>query len=204
MAAEKTIILIGGAPTTGKSTLARALSAHLGLPWISTDQIRAVMKSVARAEDFPHLHNATGHTAETFLTTFSVEDIARMEMEQGHDTWVGIKAFIEGDSTWRQGFIIEGVNILPALVARDFKDHKNIKPLFLVDDNEDRTRKVVFTRGLWDDADKYPDTHKEKEVQWALLFGRQLRAAADEYKYPVLEINKNDNDLKTALGLLGL
>lgn len=41
---QGTIILIGGAPTTGKTTLAKALSRVLGLPWISTDHIRAWMQ----------------------------------------------------------------------------------------------------------------------------------------------------------------
>ncbi len=39
--------LIGGAPTVGKSTIAAPLAAHLNLPWISTDRIRDIMRTVA-------------------------------------------------------------------------------------------------------------------------------------------------------------
>jgi len=46
------IILIGGAPTTGKSTIAMRLSEELHLPVISTDQIRTIIQSIAD----PHIH----------------------------------------------------------------------------------------------------------------------------------------------------
>ncbi len=38
------IILIGGAPTVGKTFIAKELSKKLFLPWISTDTIRSLMQ----------------------------------------------------------------------------------------------------------------------------------------------------------------
>jgi len=35
----KKIILIGGAPTAGKSYVAEKIAKELGIPWISTDTI---------------------------------------------------------------------------------------------------------------------------------------------------------------------
>lgn len=102
----RTIILIGGAPTTGKSTMAALVAKHLSLPWISTDQIRETMRIVARREDHPKLFNPEGYTAERFLTEFSAEQIANMEMEQGEAVWLGIKPFIEDDYMWKDGFVI--------------------------------------------------------------------------------------------------
>lgn len=88
---EKQIILIGGAPTMGKSTIAVLLSKHLGLPWISTDQIREIMRTVASRKDFPKLFNPEGYSAERFLTEFSAEQIVNMEMDEGEDVWLGVK-----------------------------------------------------------------------------------------------------------------
>jgi 2-phosphoglycerate kinase len=204
MADKKTIILIGGAPTVGKSTMAQALSARLGLPWISTDQIRSIMRAVAHKEDYPELFNSVGFTAEEFLTRFSAEDIARMERIQSIDTWVGIKAFIEEDFTWRSGFIIEGVNILPEMVKKDFGDNENVRALFLVDEDFERTRNVVFTRGLWDDAHLYPDHLKAKEVEWVLLFSQNLKAEAQQYGYAIIDITKSETDAEAALKALDL
>lgn len=88
---KRKVILIGGAPTTGKSTMASLLAKHFNLPWISTDQIRDVMRLVASREKYPKLFNPEGYNAEKFLTEFSAEEIARMEFEQGEAAWIGIK-----------------------------------------------------------------------------------------------------------------
>ena len=169
---DRNIVLIGGAPTTGKSTMADLMAKHFGIPWISTDQIREIMRTTASKKDFPILFYTKDYTAERFLTEFSAEQIVKLEMEQGEEVWAGVKVLIEEDYTWKVGFVIEGEDILPHLVARDFKNDKHIRSVFLVDEDADRIRDVVFTRGLWDDAHTYPDDVKEKEVEWALLFSQ--------------------------------
>lgn len=200
---NKDIILLGGAPTTGKSTIAELLSKHLGIPWISTDQIRETMRTVADRKKFPKLFNPEGYDAERFLTEFSAEQIAVMELEQGEAVWPGIKKLIEDDYTWEKGFIIEGVALLPDLVAKNFKDNTHIKAVFLVDEDADRIRNVVFTRGFWDDANSYSDEVKEKEVEWVLLFSHKLKAEAGKYGYQSIEVTKNNNDLQAVLKALG-
>ena len=198
---KKQIILIGGAPTSGKSTIARRLSKHLDLPWISTDQIRDTMRLVADKEQYPDLFNG-GLDAETFLNSFSAAEIVNKEAAQSKAAWIGIKAFIEEDYTWPQGFIVEGVNILPDLYIADFKDRHNIKAVFLIDRDRDRMRKVVFERGLWGNAKDYPDYVKEKEIEWAALFGQQLEASARKHGLPVIEVHKNHEDINQVLKAL--
>lgn len=200
---QKLIILIGGAPTTGKSTVARLVAKHLNIPWISTDQIREVMQAVADRKTFPKLFNPEGYNAERFLTEFSAEQIAQMEMDQGDLVWIGVKKVIE-QNTWEDGFVIEGVNILPHLVAKDFGGNADVKAVFLVDEDADRMREVVFTRGLWDDAHTYSDSVKEKEVEWASLFSHKLKAEVEKYGYPWIEVKKNENDLQAVLKVLEL
>lgn len=199
---ERNIILIGGAPTAGKSTMARLLSERLGIPWISTDQIRRIMRVAARREDTPNLFTPEGYTAERFLTEFSAEEIVRMEMEQGEAVWAGVKKFIEEGYPWNGRFIIEGVHILPHLITRDFGDNQDIRSVFFVDEDADRIRDVVFTRGLWDDARTYSDDVKEKEIEWALLFSNKIKAEAEEYGYPCVEVTKSHDDVDAVLRLL--
>lgn len=201
---KRKVILIGGAPTAGKSTMAGLIAKKLNIPWISTDQIREIMRVTARREDMPKLFTPEGYTAEKFLTEFSAEEIVRMEMEQGEAAWIGIKKIIEDDYTWKDGFVVEGVNILPHLVKKDFGDDKNVKAVFLVDEDADRTRHVVFTRGLWDDANTYSDDVKEKEVEWSLLFSHKIKSEAETHGYPCVEVTKNHNDLESVLKVLDL
>ena len=52
-AATVRLIMIGGGPGTGKTTLARGLSEELGAELISTDDVRAVMVAAARSSANP-------------------------------------------------------------------------------------------------------------------------------------------------------
>lgn len=202
--ATRKIILIGGAPTTGKSTMAALVAKHLNLPWISTDQIRETMRLVARREDHPKLFNPEGYDAQKFLTEFSASEIADMELEQGEAVWPGIKKFIEDDYTWKEGFVMEGVNILPHLVAQDFSDNKEVKAVFLVDEDADRIKDVVYNRGLWDGAKEYSDDLKPKEIEWVLDFSHKLKAEAEKHNYPTVEVQKKDDDLQPILSAIAL
>lgn len=182
------IILIGGAPTVGKTYTARRLAKKLNLPWISTDGIRGMMRKVVDEKRFPHLFKNVPHlAAEEYLAKYSSREIVDNQIIESIDVWQGVKAFIDTDYAWKS-FIVEGVAVLPEFIDRDLKNDQRIKPMFLVNSNEDQVRKVVYTRGLYDDADTYSDDVKEKEVEWALMFNDWIKKEAKKYNYPVYEI----------------
>lgn len=199
---NRQVILIGGAPTAGKSFMAQQLSKHLNIPWISTDQIREFMRTTVNEKDFPALFISKEYTAESFLNKFSAEEIVNQEIDEAEATWTGVKWFIEKDDAWENGFIIEGIGILPHLIAKDFKDKKEVKAVFLVDEDVDRVRDVVFNRGVWDDASTYSDDVKEKEVDWVLLFNKLIKTEAEKNGYPVISVNKHNDDFQTLLKAL--
>lgn len=195
------IILIGGAPTTGKSTVAAGLAKHFGISWISTDQVREIMKGTVTKQERPMLFRSRTYTAEEFLTKFSVDEIVQNEIDESEAVWEGTRAFINEDWMWHT-FIVEGVAILPHLIAKEYKDNPRIKPVFLIDEDADRIRDVVWTRGLWDDAKLYPDNVKEKEVEWVLKFNKYLKVEADKYGFPTVEVSKGDTDISAVLAVL--
>ena len=199
---ERRIILIGGAPTAGKSTLAEQVAKHFELPWISTDQIRTIMRKVANPVDRPKLFNPDGYTKEGFLREFSADEIVRIEFDQSEAVWTGASAFIKQEWTWTRGFVVEGVNILPHLVARDFVDDPQVQALFLVDEHLERIRRVIYTRGLAGAANSYSDDVKDREVEWVTLFSQRLRADAAKYGYPLVEVQKSAADLDAVLAVL--
>ena len=194
------IILIGGMPTTGKTTLARELSRRLALPWLSTDQTRLVMQGVADPKQYPQLLSAHGLSAAEFFQRFSPEEIAEREYMHGIETWPGNKKLIEDDFTWREGFILEGVNILPSLLP-SLQTSSDVRPLFLTDEGDDALRKAIFSRGLYADADML----KECEIIWARLFDQRIQAEAQQYGYPVVRVRKDSEiDMPNVLLSLGL
>ncbi len=192
----KKIILIGGSPTAGKSYTTRRLAEHLKLPWISTDTIREQMRELVRKKDYPNLfffHEATPKMAVKFLNKYSSKEIVKIVNKESIDVWKGVKAIIKKDYVWNS-YIIEGVAILPSLVSK--LKNKNIKVIFLVDEDINRIRKNIFTRGLWDDAKKYPDNVKEKEVDWVIEFNNFIKKETKKYKFPVMSIGNRKDYLK--------
>ena len=162
------------------------------------------MRAMVTKDTHPDLYSAEGYDAVSFLTTFTAKEIADIEFKQGVAAWAGNKRLIEDDYTWRQGFIVEGVNILPELIPT-LETSSDIRPVFLIDDSEERMRDVIFGRGLWGDAHNYPDDVKEKEIKWATVFSKRLEDSALEYNYPVVKIEKDSKkDLQAVMTALGL
>ena len=80
------LVLLG--PTgTGKSTIALRLSKHLGLPWISTDQIGTVMRAVASRASHHDLF--TWHDRDDFkyLDEETAGEIAALDLRTGEPGW---------------------------------------------------------------------------------------------------------------------
>lgn len=196
--------LIGGAPTVGKSTIAAALAAHLGVPWISTDQIRDIMRTVADRRTHPKLFNPEGYGAESLFNAFSADALVEIEVGQGEAAWTGIRALIERDYTWPQGFVVEGVNLLPHLIGRDFADAADVRCVFVTDAEPERMREVIFSRGIWDEAGRYPDSVKEKEFAWVVQFDAWLKEQALAHGFPVVALRKDAGDLGRILEALRL
>ncbi len=184
------ILLIGGSPTAGKSYTARKIAESLKLPWISTDTIREQMRKIVREKDFPNLFvlsEATPEMAVKFLSKNSAKEIVKHQNDESIDVWKGVKALIETDYVWGS-FIVEGVSVLPNLAKELSVKNKKIKVVFLIDDNVERIRKTIFTRGLWDDAEKYPDSVKEKEVEWVIEFNNYIIRESKKYDFSVVKI----------------
>lgn len=191
---ENVLILIGGAPTTGKSTIAKYLSKELDLPWISSDQIREFAQSLLedQKDKYPELFNDSNFTAEEFLTKHSAKEIAEMEITQSKPTFDLMQKFIDNSYPWKS-FIVEGVNILPEFLDK-IKFEGKVIPVFLIDEDVDRARKVIFKRGLWGPAKSYSDDVKEKEVEWVFEFSKRLKSMCVERGINCFEVTKNDDD----------
>jgi 2-phosphoglycerate kinase len=201
----KRVILIGGAPTSGKSHLAQQLAESLNLSWISTDGIREQMRKIVRKQEYPALFDhadATPAMGVAYLNTHTPNEIVKHHNKENVEVWKGVKAFIETDYNWHS-FIVEGIAILPAQVAALKKKHKHVQAVFLIDENRARVRKTIFTRGLWDEARKYPDSVKEKEVAWVFAFNAYIKKEAKKHHLPVLSIGDRKNNLARVKRILG-
>lgn len=196
------IILIGGAPTLGKTYIARNLAKQLSLPWISTDSIREMMAEIVNKKDYKDLFlfRDSKLTAEKAFKTYTPKQIMLGQKKESVDVWKAVKAFIKTDYVF-ESYIVEGIAILPSLVHKAFGNNKNIKPIFLVSNDVKRISKVIHTRGLWDDADKYPDSVKDREVEWVCLFNEYIIKEAKKYDYPVYQVDRKDFSINNIIKL---
>ncbi len=194
------IILIGGAPTVGKSFVARRVSEELKLPWISTDGIREMMRKLVDKRSFPNLFHFsdTELTAEKYLTTHLPQEIVDNENAESRDVWKGVEAIIDTDYVWKN-YIIEGIAVLPEFVNKINTIKHDIKPIFLIDENKERVRNVIFSRGLWGDANTYSDDVKEIEVQWVDLFNKYIESEAGKYGYLIYKLGDRDEFTKNLI-----
>jgi len=88
--------------------------------------------------------------------------------------------------------------------SKRITNKKNIKILFLVDEDKNRIRKTIFTRGLWDEANKYPHDVKEKEVEWVIEFNNFIKKEAKKYGFPVVSVGNRKDYIKKIKKLLKL
>ena len=195
------IILIGGAPTVGKSFVAQKLSEDLKLPWISTDIVRTVMQKTVKKVDYPNLFYPASAGAQAYLETSSPQKIVDDQNKESADVWRGVEGMIRTQETW-DSFIMEGVAVLPEYVFSLMKDEKNMQAIFLYEERADRIREVVFNRGLWADADKYSNELKEKEVEWVLLFNQFIKEEATKYGFPLIQYKDDGSHFEEKKKLL--
>jgi len=196
------VILIGGAPCVGKSFAASALSKEFGIPWFSTDSIREFMREIASPKEYPSLFYFLDKKPEDYLATHSPLQVMEDQNKESYDVWKGAKAWINTDYDW-DSFIVEGVAILPELVARDFKDYKGIKPVFLFNPDKEKIREVIYKRGLWAKSQEYSDEVKEKEVEWVLAFNDWLKKEVEKYGFLAVEAESGVFDMKKLANLVG-
>ena len=185
------IILIGGAPTAGKSYTAQWLARELGYSWIGTDTLHAQMLKIVRRAEHPDIFKfakATPEMAEPYLTNNSAQQIVDDQNRVNRGVWPFVKALIE-ELRSQQPFVIEGVALLPEQVSQLPLGKGEITPFYLVNTNIHQLRDTIRKRGLWTHADKYPDHVKEKELEWVLLYNEYIRDEAAKYNLQTLDVD---------------
>lgn len=192
--------LIGGAPRSGKTTLAKELSKKTGLPWISTDTLESVVMEYVPDEKFDEMfpknqmRRITHNSNEEMYSEYSAEEICSAYLRQGISIYSAIKSFIESENNDSHGYIIEGHHIHPSLI-KELASEYDIKAIFLGREDE----KDFLASTIEHASDKDWVTRKSKDeaiyptiVRMLILFSMHIRKEAGEYDLPYFT---TDNDL---------
>ena len=112
------VILIGGAPMSGKTTVAHMLATKLGYGCLSTDDLGEAIRAVTTKDAHPHLHPMDGYDyREYFVTRSPAALIADISMEH-HAMWPAVQSVIRKHATWGEPIVIEGWSLWPERVTQ--------------------------------------------------------------------------------------
>lgn len=175
------IILIGGVPCIGKSTVAEKLSKELNTNLISTDTIRSLLRVFSKEDNYRSLHFFVHQEAKKYLPNTNVNGIIKDYIKESKAVWFGVKRIIKGNRYNKIG-IIEGVANLPILCKRSRM--KNILPIFLYFDKENIIKDNLFSRGLWGKSKKL----KEYELKYLIEFNKYIIETAQKYNYDCIDV----------------
>ncbi len=142
MTEEFKVVLIGGAPGVGKTTLGRALAARLDTTSLSVDDLLTAAKSVTTHLSHPGLHVMGTMNYIEYFTTSSVAQLKADADLQHEAAWPAIEKVIRNHTTWGPRIVIDGWALRPKNVSR--LDLRNVISFWLVADSsvlEERERK---------------------------------------------------------------
>jgi 2-phosphoglycerate kinase len=178
------VILVGGAPMSGKTSLARKLAAKLEYSCCSTDDLAQAVRDVTNPTTHPGFHVMGDEDYREYYINRSLEQLILDAQYQHQSTWPAIEAVIRNHAAWGTPVIIEGWGLLPEPVAK--LNLPGVQSLFLIVNEavlEKRIRgEKEFFRGASDE---------EKLIRQFLLrscwFNQFLRESAAKWNLPILE-----------------
>lgn len=134
------VLLVGGGTGTGKSTIATEVAHRLGITRVtSTDFIRQTMRALFSRELMPSVHYSS-FEAQLALTK-AEEDEAGDPMllgflDQTRNVLVGVEASIERALAEGWSMVLEGVHLVPGMLAAASADALIVHVVLAVSDEE--------------------------------------------------------------------
>lgn len=146
--AEPKVILIGGAPGAGKSTLGREVARALSITSLGIDDLLAAAKAVTTPASHPGLHVMSTTDYVTYYTTSTPDQLIADATTQHEATWPAIERVIRNHAAFGSPIVIDGWAMRPGKVAQLGLD--NVSSVWLVADPavlvEREKRNVDFVR----------------------------------------------------------
>jgi 2-phosphoglycerate kinase len=112
------VILIGGAPMSGKTTVASRLAATLGYGCLSTDDLGEAIRAVTTKDVHPHLHPMEGYDYREYFVTRSPDALITDVTREHHALWPAVQSVIRKHATWGAPIVMEGWSLWPEWVTQ--------------------------------------------------------------------------------------
>ena len=201
---EPLLLLVGGATGTGKSTIATEAAHRLGITRVtSTDFIRQTMRAFFSAEFMPSVHYSS-FEARLALTRAEEEESGDAAilgfLDQTRNVLVGVEAALERAATERWSTVLEGVHLVPGMLATDYPGAFVVQCVVAIDD-ENLHRSHFWVRDYATEGlrplEKYLDSLPQIRVIQEYLVERARR-----YDVPVIVNDSLDRATGDVLDLV--
>ena len=203
------MILIGGAPGVGKSSLAAELAYRLGVRRVvSSDAVREALRSLISPELSPSLHRSSFTAWRSDLLP-SEQDrvkpkrkrVTRGFLAQAQQLSTALTGITERSVKEASSVLLEGIHIVPGLLPVERLENVTLLELVLTIADEDHHRDRFKTRGQ--------ETHGQRNAQSYLDHFTEIRMIhdfiarrADAEGVPVIEASNFDEAVDRALELV--
>ena len=201
------LLLIGGAPGTGKSTIATALASQLDIfRTQSTDMLREIMRMLMPERLLPVLHRSSFDAWRVLPSNALLADqedkVASGYRSQTQLLTLSCEAVVQRAVRERVSMVLEGVHIDPTMV-KHLRGSGDIivVPVMLAILKQDMLRKRIRGRG-----GKAPQRRAQRYLQnfdaiWQLQ--SYLLSEADREKIPIVANDDKDATVAEILQIIG-
>ncbi len=96
------VLLLGGAPRSGKSPAARRLAGRLGYDTVRVDDLVAAVRAVTTVASHPRIHATTGIDHREYYIQNTADTLCRHAMDAQRAIWPAIESIAQARSSCRR------------------------------------------------------------------------------------------------------
>lgn len=176
------VVLIGGAPGAGKTTLGTALATRLGITSLTIDDLQSGALAITTPETHPKLHVMRKVPSLEYFTNQSLNQLKLDATQQHEAVWPMIQRVVHKHANWGAPIVIEGWYLRPNWVAQ--LNLKNVWSCWIVTSAavlEEREKAVTWYQGSTD-----PNKMRENFLSRSLWYNNLIKDQATAQNMTIL------------------
>lgn len=180
-----TLLLLGGAAASGKSTCGTEIARRLGVFCVSADSLWLALKRVTTPATHPAIHHFEP-TDE--LVSKGPEVLCEMHIETACAVSEALDEFIDAELAEEHSLVLEGAWITPELAAAGMRRSNVVRAVFIYEREVDEILASMAVRSSL----ATPTALQQTLAPMSLLYGNWLRDGAERRGVPVVTARPKD------------